>query len=209
MQKQLDALSQFVVGTEGNVSLRTSNGFDIKRSGTRLAECDLISCDISGAALQQNTGKPSMEVAFHSMIYRNSDYTFIAHTHPTNVLKILCSEERIVRLFAHQRLFPDQVVFNAQSACVVEYGTPGVELATAIDKAARECPSFPSLFLLRNHGIICCGYSMEEVLVMTEICDKAAEVFLGSVNTSFLIYGQRVAIVDHDGELYRRHSIRD
>lgn len=181
-----EQLSNFVVGTEGNISKRTSKGFIIKASGHSLKYMDLdaalVSCDIAGSPLKEEGGKPSMETSFHSWIYSNSDFKFIAHTHPTNTLKILCTDY-LVNEFAIRRFFPDQVVFNGEESCVVLYATPGEELTEEIKASVFEYKNkhneFPKLLLLKNHGIICCANTAKEAVIMTEICEKSAEIFMG------------------------------
>ena len=39
---------------------------------------------------------------------------------------------------------------------------------------------FPSVILLKNHGIICCGATIKQCVIATEICEKSAEIFLSS-----------------------------
>jgi ribulose-5-phosphate 4-epimerase/fuculose-1-phosphate aldolase len=196
MRKKLTSLgkslSPYVVGTEGNISGRTSGGFIIKASGYQMNDLQdkLVACDVGYCADDEcatyplGSLKPSMESDFHAWIYENSDTEIIAHTHPVNVLKILCSPAEVRWRFAVKRLFPDQVVFNGAEYCVVPYATPGKELTKAIAYAAREYEaqhkSFPKVFLLQNHGIICCAKTCKEALIMTQICEKSAEIFLGT-----------------------------
>lgn len=202
-------LSRFVVGTEGNISHRISDGFVIKASGRSFKDLNhdeaFVRCDSGGNPLPNENGKPSMEVSFHAWIYKNSDYRFVAHTHPTNVLKILCTHwaDELARV----RFFPDQVVFNGADACMVPYATPGEDLTNEIMNAATQYGSFPSLLLLKSHGIICCTNSVREAVTMTEICDKAAEIFIGAK-----LLGHGVCLTDiavseiqeHKDEIYRR-----
>jgi L-fuculose-phosphate aldolase/L-ribulose-5-phosphate 4-epimerase len=203
----LKGLARFVVGTEGNVSYRDGDHFRVKESGTSLEDARFVTCDLSGKPLKPKC-RPSLEADFHSLVYRNSDYEFVAHTHPTNTLKILCSDNELIRTFAVRRLFPDQVVFNGVMSCVVPYATPGAPLAAAIEGAVKEWGCFPRLLLLKNHGIVCCGYSMKEILVMTEICEKAAEVLLGATNVSFLSNEQVTSIWNDEGEAHRKSSLQ-
>lgn len=197
------------MGAEGNVSYRTDTGFYIKKSGTSLNDGSLVRCDIDGKPMSEY-GRPSMEVGFHSWIYKNSDHQVIAHTHPINTLKILCTDW--IKAFATKRFFPDHVVFNGASSCVVPYATPGEDLVKAIELAVEKHGSFPNLFLLQNHGIICCAKSNEEALVMTEICEKAAEVLIGSITLSddinALSDGAISNILNHEGEAYRNENLR-
>lgn len=202
------ALSKFVVGTEGNVSQRTKDGFIIKASGKSLKDVNnysFVSCDQDGLALPGEEDKPSMEAGFHSVIYKKSDYNFIAHTHPVNLLKILCSEKHIINKFASKRLFPDQVVFNGLDSYILPYSTPGYELKELIRLYTPD--PFPKLILLANHGIICCGHSVNEVINMTEICEKSAEIFLGCNHPNFLTEEQVNSILVHPDEIYRKQIV--
>ena len=88
-------LSTGTICGEGNVSGRDGDSFWIKASGTSLDTLkkeDLVACHLNGVPFSAKD-KPSMEVLFHAWIYDNYDeVNFIAHTHPTNTNKILCSE---------------------------------------------------------------------------------------------------------------------
>ena len=66
---------------------------------------------------------------------------------------------------------------------------------------------FPKLILLKNHGIICLGSTAEECLVATEICEKAAEIFLGSKlsgSINFLIESDQSKLEKDPNEIYRK-----
>ena len=216
-----EQLSNFVVGTEGNVSRRTSSGFIIKASGHSLKDMHLkesvVACDLSGSPLEGQEAKPSMETSFHSWIYSNSNCKYIAHTHPTNTLKILCTDF-LVNEFSIRRLFPDQVVFNGQESCVVLYATPGEDLTEEIKESVslykKRHNTFPKLLLLKNHGIICCADTAKEAIIMTEICEKAAEVFLGakalrapSPCLDYLSDLEVESLINNDHEKYRKELV--
>lgn len=200
-------LSKFVVGSEGNISKRTLEGFNIKASGesfSRLNINSFVNCDIAGNPLVNQTNKPSIETSIHAWIYKNSSYKYIAHTHPTNLLKILCSN--YTERFAEQRLFPDQVVFNGAKSQVIPYAMPGKPLLTCLENMIRG--NIPNLLLLKNHGLICCGESIREIVTMTEICDKSAEIFSSIIamnSTSFLTEDNIKEINQSDDEAYRRN----
>ena len=130
------ALSSHTICGEGNVSGRDGDSFWIKASGTSLDTLkkeDLVPCRMNGVPYDGLGLKPSMEVSFHAWILDNyPDVNYVAHTHPTNTNKILCS--RSCHSFAEHRLFPDQVVRNGSKSCLVPYATPGKELREEIKK---------------------------------------------------------------------------
>ena len=82
-------------------------------------------------------------------------------------------------------MFPDQVVFNGVKSCVIPYRKPGDDLTFAItelfSKFEKNYGELPKLLLLANHGIITFGSTIEECIVKTEICEKAAEIYLGGL----------------------------
>jgi len=180
-------LKNFVVSGEGNISFKynETGNFIIKASGCdlyKLTHRNIILCDKAGKQLNNFDEKPSMETGFHAWLLQNNNINFIAHTHPTNTLKILCSG--LSEEFANTRLFPDQVVRNNKKSCVVPYATPGNKLLDVMKKSLSVfCDQqgyFPSLILLENHGIICAGKDAKSCLMATEICEKSAEIFFQS-----------------------------
>lgn len=178
-------VSRFVVGAEGNVSERTNSGFVIKASGSDmrlLTITDTVLCDSKGQKIDSSNKQSSIETGFHAWLYEHPSINFIAHTHPTNTLKILCSD--FVEEFAQVRLFPDQVVYNGERSCVVPYAMPGADLLSRIKYCVTNFIEveqyFPKLILLEKHGIICAANSYKQCIFASEICEKAAEVYLGA-----------------------------
>jgi L-fuculose-phosphate aldolase len=206
------SVSKFCVAMEGNTSMKTDAGLIIKASGSRLSnlnEDDLVSYDFLGKQLDNFEKKGSMELGFHTFLLQQEDINFIAHTHPINTLKILCTQH--IDTFANYRLFPDQVVFNGKKSCIIPYAKPGEELTEFIKIHINRFISvnneFPKLILLKNHGIIVCGKSIEECIVATEICEKAAEIFIGSKilgNQNILTSFETNSLLSDEKEKYRK-----
>lgn len=209
-------LSPGTICGEGNVSGRDvnfkSNSFWIKASGTSLdtlKQDDLVACHLNAVPFNAKD-KPSMEVLFHAWIYDNYDeVNFIAHTHPTNTNKILCSES--CHEFANRRLFPDQVVRNGRKSCLVPYATPGRPLRDEIKKQieyfVEEEGFFPKLILLENHGIITTGSSYKDCVASSLMCEKSAEIFVGARllgQIQYLTEHQIMAVDKDPNEAYRR-----
>ena len=188
-----NSVSKFVVGAEGNVSKKINNYLYIKSSGSllkNLDDSDIVCYDFLGNQKDNFTKKGSMELDFHMFLLKQTDINYVCHTHPVNTLKILCS--KFAEEFSDKRLFPDQVVFNGEKSCLIPYETPGEDLFKAIEeevsKFEKKYEFFPKLILLKNHGIIACGKSVNECITITEICEKSAEVFLGCVNLNSINY---------------------
>ena len=206
------ALSSHTICGEGNVSGRDGDSFWIKASGTSLDTLkkeDLVACHLNGVPFSAKD-KPSMEVLFHAWIYDNYEaVNFVAHTHPTNTNKILCSGS--CHDFAEHRLFPDQVVRNGRKSCLVPYATPGRLLRDEIKKQVgyfvEEEGFFPKLILLENHGIITTGSSYKDCVASSLMCEKSAEIFVGARSLGQIQYltKEQIDAVDKDpNEAYRR-----
>ena len=206
------ALSSHTICGEGNVSGRDGDSFWIKASGTSLDTLkkeDLVAWHLNAVPYNVKD-KPSMEVLFHAWIFDNyPEVNYIAHTHPTNTNKILCS--RSCHSFAEHRLFPDQVVRNGSKSCLVPYATPGKELREEIKKQigyfVEEEGFFPKLILLENHGIITTGSTHIDCIASTLMCEKSAEIFIGARllgQIKFLTPEEGSAVDKCPNEAYRR-----
>lgn len=184
LKKLSKKVSYCVVGTEGNVSASYDGGIIIKGSGKSLHNVQSEDFVLVKNDTYDGNIKPSMEYKFHDWIIKNLNVKFVSHTHPTNTLKILCSSK--LDEFATCRMFPDQVVFNGSKSCVIDYYHPGDDLYEHVKKGITDFISendfVPKLVLLKNHGIITFGDTVGDCVVRTEMCEKSAEIFLGSIN---------------------------
>jgi len=199
-------ISKFVVGAEGNVSTSYEEGIIIKGSGKSLS--NPTPNDFVYVKGDEYVGdlKPSMEYRFHDWIINNLNVKYVSHTHPSNTLKILCSKNSDD--FAIKRLFPDQVVFNGDVSCVVEYFNPGDDLyygvINSVKSYIKKNNKPPKLILLKNHGIITFGNTIQECVVSSEICEKSAEIFLGSLpNPRYLNTDDIIRLTNDENEKYR------
>lgn len=210
-------VSKYCVGMEGNVSAKIQtieNDFlTIKASGTKLStltEDDLVDFDFDGKQLSNLNKKGSMELGFHTYLLKFDGINFVSHTHPINTLKILCGG--FSEVFAKYRLFPDQVVFNGGKSCLIPYVKPGDELTFLVKQYVEDFLNkegyFPKVILLKNHGIITCGKTIDECIISTEICEKSAEIFLQNVNKSVFLSDNDVKnLMEDDKEKYRQNQM--
>lgn len=209
-------VSKFCIGMEGNISGKTDKGLLIKASGARLSSLnkdDLVEFDMNNNQLSNFTKRGSMELSFHTFLLGFDNINYVSHTHPVNTLKILCSD--LCESFAKNRLFPDQVVFNGIKSCLVSYAIPGNDLTKMIESQVLSFIEteghFPKLILLKNHGIITCGKTIDECIISTEICEKSAEIFLGSITTgkiNFLSEKESNDLLIDKNEKYRQELLK-
>ena len=228
----------FVILAEGNTSAKASDSsFWIKASGFHLHQIapegfvevnfgpvmalldgeegsTQTAPDISQTLLAARvdpkiTTRPSVEAAMHALIYALCDANFIAHTHPTAVNAVTCSNgwEEALR----GRLFPDHIVFcGAVPALIpyIEFGLPLARLVkrtleTYLDQHGRS----PKTIFLQNHGLIALGKTAAEVESITAMTVKSCRVLLGTAafgGPHFLSQVEVDAIDTHPSELFRR-----
>jgi rhamnose utilization protein RhaD (predicted bifunctional aldolase and dehydrogenase) len=128
--------------------------------------------------------RPTVEVALHAVIADalGEEAAFIAHTHPTALLSVLCSPA--LDRYAALRLFPDHVVALGQADCVLPYVDPGRELARRTRRAladhVAEYGEPPRMLLAAHHGVFVMGRTAQEVLDRTLMAAKAARVVVGA-----------------------------
>lgn len=111
--------------------------------------------------------RPSIETFLHSI---SGKYTL--HTHPIVVNALTCRKDGMQVL---KLLFPD--------ALVVQYATPGIELAKAYFKAYSQNKEEVGIVFLQNHGLLVSGETAEYVIDKTEDIVMRLEKYL-SINLS-------------------------
>ncbi len=196
---------------EGNVSARLDDDtFLVKASGSQMATLrqeqlvevafDTLTSAVSGSdvlddastkqllmdsCLQQGAPMPSVETLFHADLLSLPGVAFIGHTHVTSINGLLCSENGWSLIQKGGRLFPDEIVVCGVAPCCVPYTDPGLPLARAIHShvaAYRDrYGEVPKTIYLQNHGFIALGKSAREVLSITMMADKAAQILLAAI----------------------------
>jgi len=159
---------ELVVGSEGNLSIRCSEGFFITPSGKTkdtLTKKDLAFLTWSGEVV---FGNPSSEWGLHLKIYqKNPEARAIVHTHPLYVLLL------------------DALGFNFR-----EFSHPeGAILLNKLSRAPFFPPGSPKLWefasnlcvnncivVLAKHGVVAWGKSLEEAINLTLILEKLSKL---------------------------------
>jgi ribulose-5-phosphate 4-epimerase/fuculose-1-phosphate aldolase len=117
---------------------------------------------------------------------------------------VLCSDR--AEEFTTNKLFPDHVVYNHNSI-LIEYTHPGIELSDLIYEKLSQSNYDISLILLKNHGIIALGKDIDTCIIITEMCEKAAQIYVNAHTLStpvFLTKEQIKLIQDDEHEKYRQ-----
>lgn len=205
---------EYVTLGEGNTSAAIdARSFWIKASGVPLVgirASGFVAVRHRDITTRSRGPRPSIEALFHSVLLQMPGVRFVGHTHPTSVNRILCA--RNSRALFRGRLFPDEVVYCGIAPVYVPYYDPGIPLARAIQRQAqtfhRRHHETPRLILLENHGIIALGATPQEVLRITTMAVKAAEILWGASllgSPRYLTRAQVTHIARRPDEQYRRH----
>lgn len=160
-----------VAGTWGNISARSDDGnkIFITPSGqpyNQLIPEEIVVTDISGNILEGR--RPSSELALHLAIYSaRADIRAVVHTHSLYATACAVAGEAIAPCLE------ELVQAVGGGVEVSEYALPGTsELAASAVKALGD----RSAVLLANHGVVSCGPSLREALLVSELVEKAAQI---------------------------------
>jgi rhamnose utilization protein RhaD (predicted bifunctional aldolase and dehydrogenase) len=225
---------------EGNTSCRIdADTFLVKASGSSLSnlqENQLVACrfsallpllkasamtdaEVEKALLESRVDpaqpKPSVEAVFHAYFLTLPGIEVVGHTHPVAVNAILCAGDGPSLRFAHERLFPDEIVCCGAKSVLVPYVDPGTILAQKIrdetDKFIHEENRPPRVILLQSHGLIAIGATTGSVLAATLMAEKTARIFLGAaaLGGPVGLTPQNVARIDsRPDEHYRQKMLK-
>jgi L-fuculose-phosphate aldolase len=143
-----------VVGTSGNLSVRTGDTVLVTPSGIaydRLGPADVLGVDLEGRRVL-GTAEPTSELPLHLAVYRATGARAVVHTHAVHATAVstLVDELPPVHYMTAALGGPVRV------APYATYGTP--ELAEGALAALRD----RTACLLRNHGTVAYGDDLDE-----------------------------------------------
>lgn len=184
----------YAFGSTGNLSLRLGNEVWITPTGRSLRDlspCDLACLSLDGQPL--NSARPSKEFPFHLGCYRSQpSANALVHLHAAHSVALSCLAG-LNPLDPLPAITPYYLMRVAPLG-LVGYFTPGSpELASAVEHAATH----HSCLLLRNHGLITLGASLNEAVDRAEELEETARLFflLRNENTRLLSPSDRAALV--------------
>jgi L-fuculose-phosphate aldolase len=156
-----------ISGTEGNVSCRLGKGTILCTPTGRckgfLRPEDLVEVELDGRC-RTHSARPSTELEVHLALYRaRADVRAVVHVHGSYILAFAMVDEPL----------PEGVLAEAEQLLgtvkIVPFRPPGTqELAQAV-AAQAEFPA--AAFLLRQHGAVLVGSSLEEAWVRAEVLE--------------------------------------
>ena len=177
---------RFVVSAAGsNLGRLDARGLvelDLAKVQAFLTHDDVSTEDFASALTDSTSPPPTADVFTFADLLAFEGIRFAAHTQPIAVNQVICSPR--ARQFADRRNLPHEIIACGQASVLVPFMPPGLAMAKEIKrKIALWRDRFkiaPKLILIQNHGMIALGESVEEVLMLTEMTVKFAEIFLGA-----------------------------
>lgn len=168
-----------VSGTGGNVSARLpgQHTFWITATGVplrRAAPSDCVEVSLDGVAVTPGL-QPSKECRFHAAIYRQRPgINAVAHVHPpfATAFAIRAVPVPLVTVTARAR-------FPGRTPLVATASSGSIEPAHGVEDALRQHPEAVAL-LLREHGIVAIGKSVEHAYHLAELLEETAQTAIGA-----------------------------
>ena len=165
----------YAFGSTGNLSVSDGERVWISPTGASLRKLTpekMAEIDMEGVALNGN--KASKEYPFHLAAYRNSfsGARALVHLHSTWAVALSCLADLDEE--APMPVFTPYYLVRVAPLAVIPYLRPGsAELAAAVGEAARghDC------VLMRNHGFLTLGKTMDEAVDRAEELEETAKLF--------------------------------
>lgn len=184
-------------GTSGNISLRVDEN-TILITPTGVPYDDLTPSVISLVRIDDGTTlaglKPSSELPMHLAVYQErQDIGAIVHTHSLYATACAAANRDIPAL--HYEIAP-----LGDSVPVIPYATYGTsELAELVSATLRQYGPEQYGFLLKNHGVLALGETLESAFDHASTIEHLAHMFLLSCSL-----GGPVVLERHEVEVVRR-----
>jgi len=187
-----------VAGTWGNISVCSDTGDRIVitpsgRPYNELRPTDMAVVDKSGNIIEGN--RPSSELPLHLSIYgARPDVRAIVHTHSIFATACAVAGESI------PPCLEELVQVVGGGVNVAQYALPGT---TELAHYALSALGDRMAALLSNHGVVACGPSLKEALLIAELVEKAAQIHAIAKQL-----GNARRLSDDDIQLMRRYYVK-
>lgn len=164
-------LRGLLAGTDGNLSVRLDDDrILITPSGVAKGEMspeDLLIVDINGKPLQ-GRGQASSEMLMHLACYQQrEDVRACLHSHPP-----FATAFAVAGIHLQEDILPEVVLFVG-GIPLVDYAPPGTD---EVPKALLPHLADNHAFLLRNHGLLTVGRSLDEAWHRHETVEHYAQI---------------------------------
>lgn len=162
-----------IAGTEGNISVRLDDDrIMVTPSGLakgRLSPDDMVIVDSNGKHLQGRS-KASSELLMHLFVYKNRpEIAACVHSHPPYATAFA-----VAGIPLAEDILPEVVLFVGNIP-LIYYAPPGTD---AVPKSLEPHIETSNAFLLRNHGLLTIGRTLEEAFNRHETVEHYAHIVL-------------------------------
>jgi L-fuculose-phosphate aldolase len=150
------ALEGLLIGTAGNVSMRSGDRVAVTPSGLDLAACRLEDVAVVSLAGRVLTGRlqPTSELGLHLGVYADTDAGAVVHTHAPYSTALACVLDELPVVHYQQLLLGGSV----RVAPYATFGTP--ELAAHV----RDALAGRQAALMASHGSVTVGATLEQAV---------------------------------------------
>lgn len=157
---------------DGNVSVRIGERrLLVTPSGARkgfMAPGDMVLCDLEGAPVRGERGRPSSEVAMHVAVYRHRpDVNAVVHAHPPYAVA-----HTLAGLSLAEPLMPE-VYCELGEILTIPYTTPGTH---EVPDALAGPIANHDVLLLERHGSLTTGPTLLRAYDRLEILEHTARI---------------------------------
>ncbi len=151
-----------VGGNFGNMSMRSGNGFFIKRTGTCLdIATEPVFVPMTGDAPKE----ASSEYRVHRAVYTLTNHTAIVHAHPPYAIAASLVMHEIVPEDSEGEMFCPLIP--------VVTGAPGTQ--EVADNVARVL-SASKMVIARGHGTFAAGATLDEAYIYTSLVEHSCRI---------------------------------
>lgn len=162
--------------TRGHVSIRIPgepNLFYMKPHSMGFDEItmeNIVTCNLDGVKVAGG-GRRHSEVFIHSEIYKaRPDVNSVIHTHPTHAVALTATGKPLLPISQPSVAFYGGLPYYTDTIELIR----NVEKGQGVVKALGRCKAL----LMRNHGVVVVGASVEESTVLAIMLENACEIQL-------------------------------
>ena len=163
---------RLVNASSGNISVRyDENSFLISGSGSfldKLKEKEISTCFLDTINHYEGA-EPSMENHFHRAMYKNrSDVNAVLHFQSLYATTLACMPEQKFDL----NFIPEATVYIKRISVIPYYMPGSIKLSEEVGNMLEKA----DIFVLKNHGQIAVGYSLENALKKALVFEFACHI---------------------------------
>lgn len=134
------------------------------RSETNSRKRESTAANLINEAILDKKNRPSIETLLHSFLYK---YTL--HTHPVSVNMVVIQKQWKKILLS---------IFKNYNIALINYKTPGIELALELFNSLESFKKIPNIIFLQNHGLIVTSENKNEIQKITDNVLEKIEDYL-------------------------------